>query len=95
MKATVKTKNKGSLNMRDKPSSGGVILAKIPYGTTIEIIPVDDDWCSVTYSEREGYVRREYLDEEVSEPKPPVYDLQAIYDDLKTLLKNIEKLLNK
>ena len=96
MKAQVKTNNKGSLNMRDKPSTSGIILEKIPYGTYVEVIEEKDGWTQISLKDRYGYVMTKYLDVyNGDQPEPTISkaDLQAIYDKLNEALKLIKGVL--
>ena len=92
MIATVKTDNKGTLNLRKSPVSGTEVLAQIPYGTQLEAEKVDNSWSKVTFKGKTGYVMNKFL----SEAGTSAFDkddLQAIYNSLKTTLSMIEKLL--
>jgi len=51
----------GPLNMRRTASSKADIIDKIPKDTILEVIIVDDTWCSCTYNGSEGYIMTKYL----------------------------------
>ena len=96
MKMQVKTDNKGSLNLRANSSSSSAILAQIPYGTVLEVEKVNDTWSKTIYNNRTGYVMNKFLLASSTSPSPSTFDkdkLQAIYDNLKTTLSLIEKIL--
>lgn len=88
----VKTPNQGSLNMRDKPNTKGMILKKIPNGTILEA-KIDGDWAKVTYSGETGYVMVNYLTDQDTSVSVTKEDLQKVYDGLQAVLKTIENIL--
>ena len=90
MTVYVKTNNKGSVNLREKPDKSSKALAQIPYQTKLEIQYVDGTWSKTTYNGKTGYVMTEFLSTEKAFTKT---ELQAIYDSLKSTLTMIEKLL--
>lgn len=49
----------GGLNLRQSP--GGTVLANIPQGWQLSVIPYDDTWAYTTYNGQEGYVMLRYL----------------------------------
>ena len=54
--------NPGSwLNLRKGPSSTSERLAKIPRGSTVEVLTQDGDWWQVRYAGRIGWAASEYL----------------------------------
>jgi uncharacterized protein YgiM (DUF1202 family) len=89
VKAKVATNNKGTLNLREGASSKAAILAKIPYGETVEADEPVDGWSHVNYKGKDGYVKYEYLDTGHTVSATPT--LQDIYDSLKATLKLIEE----
>ena len=88
----VKTPNQGSLNMRDKPDTKGMILKKIPNGTILEA-KIDGDWAKVAYSGETGYVMANYLTDQDTSVSVTKEDLQEVYDGLQVVLKTIENIL--
>ena len=88
----VKTPNQGTLNMRDKPDTRGMILKKIPNGTILEA-KIDGDWAKVTYSGETGYVMTNYLTDQDTSVSVTKEDLQKVYDGLQAVLKTIENIL--
>lgn len=89
MTVYVKTANKGTLNLRVKPN--GTILAQIPYGTKLEA-ESEGEWSKVTYNNKVGYVKSEFLSTS-KEKTITKNDLQQVYDSLSQTLKTIEKIL--
>ena len=88
----VKTPNQGTLNMRDKPDTRGMVLKKIPNGTILEA-KIDGDWAKVTYSGETGYVMANYLTDQDTSVSVTKEDLQKVYDGLQAVLKTIENIL--
>lgn len=60
--ATIKTSNKGPLNMRKSDSGKSEIITRIPYQTTVEVLEKGDEWSKVKYDDAMGYVMTKYLD---------------------------------
>ena len=61
MTVYVNTANKGTLNMREKPTKNSKVLLAIPYHTSLEAEYVDNTWSKVTYNGKTGYVMTEFL----------------------------------
>lgn len=57
----VNTANKGSLNLRSRPSHGNTAIAQIPYGTTVEVLSTKSGWSEIRVSGKTGYVKSSYL----------------------------------
>lgn len=103
MRAKVRTNNKGSLNLREKPSTSSTVICKIPYNSDIEVEEASDEWYKVTFNKYQGYALKKYI--LVDDEDGPLYteqqstitqaDLKAIYDSLKEALKLIEGVLKK
>ena len=51
----------GSLNLRQRPVSGGKILTRVPNGTQLRVTRVDGKWCYTTYNGQSGYVMSSFL----------------------------------
>ena len=51
----------GSLNLRQRPVSGGKILDRVPNGTQLRVTRVDGKWCYTTYNGQSGYVMSSFL----------------------------------
>lgn len=88
----VNTENKGTLNLRAEPSSSSQVLARIPYGTSLELTPKNETWSKTKYNNIEGYVMNKFLSSEnpLSITKS---DIQKIYNSLKECLATIENIL--
>lgn len=91
MKAYVNTANKGTLNMRAAPSTSSMVLAQIPYGTSLETEFTTEEWSKVTYNGKTGYVMNKFLGESTNQVTKE--DLQRIYNSLKSTLLTIESVL--
>ena len=59
--ATVYTKNRGSLNLRQEPKSAENVIAQIPYGTKIALLDRGGAWCEVMFGTIHGYVMTSFL----------------------------------
>ena len=90
----VSTPNQGTLNLREKPNTKGMILKKIPYGIALDCEVIDNEWAKVSYDGETGYVMMKFLAQEVmSKPAITQEDLQKVYNGLKEVLKTIENIL--
>ena len=58
--ATVVTQ-RGSLNLRMQPSSGGKILRTLQPGTVVDVYQIDGQWAFISYRDYSGYVMVSYL----------------------------------
>ena len=58
--AKVATK-KGPLKMRVSASEKSRVTDEIPNGTCILVLQEDDQWCQVSYQEKKGYCKTEFL----------------------------------
>ena len=58
--AKVATK-KGPLKMRVSASEKGRVADEIPNGTCILVLQENTDWCQVSYQEKTGYCKTEFL----------------------------------
>jgi uncharacterized protein YgiM (DUF1202 family) len=90
MTVYVNTANKGTLNLRAEPSPSAKVLARIPYHTSLESEYVDNTWSKVTYNDKTGYVKTEFLSNGKAVTRS---DLEQIYNSLKSTLETIEKIL--
>lgn len=68
----VKTSNYEPLNLREAESTKSKIIAKIPYGTKVELLDffVGSTWASCNYDGHYGYVMTQYLSFDKPHPKP-------------------------
>lgn len=91
MKVTVKTKNLGTLNLRAQPKKSGIVIAQIPYGATLEVDNLNNEWIEVEYKGKKGFVMREFLSSSSTITRE---DVKRIYDSLESALKIIKEVLN-
>jgi len=49
------------VNLRATPSTDGAIVTKLSWGTTVDLVSLDDGWYSVSYNGTAGYVSADYL----------------------------------
>ncbi len=77
-----------TVNMRDKPSRQGGIIAKVPVGSAVEILFDQGQWMQIEYQGKSGYMMSDYLEygqggesgtEMLSVPRG---ELEKIYDQL-------------
>lgn len=75
-----------NLNLRSAPSTSASILAKLPKGTAVEIVTVDENgWTQVMHNGRVGYVSSEYLKTGTASQSTASSAEQQIYDRLKAM----------
>ena len=55
------TTKKGPLRLRAKDSEKSRVLAEIPNGTLILVTEETETWCKLTYNNKTGYSKTEYL----------------------------------
>ena len=60
--AIVDVPNDGTVNVREKPSTGSVISARLREGEKVTILEDDGTWCRVEYT-RTGYIMTRFLAE--------------------------------
>ncbi|MBR6186854.1 MAG: SpoIID/LytB domain-containing protein [Clostridia bacterium] len=51
----------GSLNLREKKKANARVLLTIPENALVTVLEKGDTWCFVTYQEKTGYVKTEFL----------------------------------
>lgn len=51
-----------TVNMRDKPSRQGGIIAKVPVGSEVEILFDQGQWMQIEYNGKSGYMMSDYLE---------------------------------
>ena len=59
--ATVYTANRGSLNLRSRPSRGNTTIAQLPFGTQVAVLSVQGAWTQVIAQGQHGYVQSSFL----------------------------------
>lgn len=61
-RAVVVAESGGTVNLRNRASRAGKILARVPLGTTITITEPGEKWATVKYGSISGYMMAEFLD---------------------------------
>lgn len=61
MQMIVTSENGAGVNMRARPSTQGMYIARIPEGTVLDAEIVSSDWCKVNYNGRSGYAMSLFL----------------------------------
>lgn len=93
-----------NMNLRDKPTISGVILAEIPKGSRIEVLEVHDSWGKTTYGGMTGWcsLSEIFVRRIGGVTTPPYCDFQELYesekkraDDLQQILERIERALHE
>ncbi|MDR0948063.1 MAG: C40 family peptidase [Lachnospiraceae bacterium] len=51
----------GNLNVREKPSTSGKLVGKMPKDSACEVLDIEDEWAYIKSGEVEGYVNLEFL----------------------------------
>lgn len=71
-RATVYTRNGGSLNLRSQARHANNILAAIPFGDAVAVLERGGAWSRVSYQGQAGYVMSSFLrfDQEAPQPTP-------------------------
>lgn len=77
-KAVVVAASGSTVNLRGTPYKGGVILAKVPVGTAVDVLEVGSEWCTVTALGKRGYMMRQFLSLEWGEKGPDDVDKQQV-----------------
>lgn len=63
VKAVVVAESGGTVNMRKKPSTAvWNVIARVPLGTTVEIIEPGESWATIRYGGKTGYMMAKFLD---------------------------------
>jgi len=60
--AVVVAESGSTVNFRKKPSTASVRIAKIPLGTTVEILQPGETWAAIKYQGKTGYMMAKFLD---------------------------------
>lgn len=60
-RAIVRSENGLGVNLRAQKSTGSELLAKIPEGTTLDVLEEGERWCRVSWGGRTGYAMSEFL----------------------------------
>lgn len=82
----------GALNMREQPQKSAERVCQIPDGSIITVTDEALEWAKTSYSGRDGWVMKQYL-EPVQDPEPDPdsitvsrKELEKIYDALGDML---------
>lgn len=60
--AVVVAEHGSTVNLRKTPSMKGALIARVPLGTTVEITDPGEDWATIIYLNKKGYMKAEFLD---------------------------------
>ena len=87
--------NGGDLNLRQEPTKNSAGLAKIPYGTALEIAGLSDDgaWGYCSYGGKQGWVMMSFLsstapDPSKSQAEKAKSDMESMNAEFNTMNKN-------
>lgn len=61
-KNVVYAKTTAKVNMRQEPNTNCAILASVPAATKMPLIEEADGWYKVSYDNKEGYIREDYIE---------------------------------
>ena len=99
--AIITANNAFPINMRQLPDINSPLIAKIPQGTTVDILnEVNEDWALIKYENLQGYVMRKFLSIKVETPIIPnanitKEELVAIQEKLRDALALVDQLIQK
>lgn len=94
--ATVVAKTGSTVNFRSSPSKNAQIIAKIPFGTIVDVLQeVNTEWAKIQYNGTKGYMMREFLVkennktlyEQLQQIRAQVVDTLTLIDNLLTTIK--------
>lgn len=54
-----------TVNLRQRPDKGSLIIARVPIGTPVQVKDTTDNWAQVTYGNHTGYMMVQYLKAEL------------------------------
>ena len=60
--AIVVAESGGTVNFRRTPSLRGALLCRIPLGTKVEIVAPGEEWATIKYNGKTGYMMAKFLD---------------------------------
>lgn len=60
-KAEVQVSAGSSLNLREEPRAGALVLEKMPKGAVVEVLETTEEWWRVRYKGETGWAAEEYL----------------------------------
>ena len=58
----VYAKTTAKVNMRQEPNTNCAVLASVPAGTKMPLIEEAGGWYKVSYDNKEGYIREDYIE---------------------------------
>lgn len=61
-RAVVVAESGGTVNMRKTPSLRGALICRIPLGTTVDIVAPGEEWATIKYANKTGYMMAKFLD---------------------------------
>lgn len=87
--------NGGDLNLRQEPSKNSAGLAKIPYGTQLEIadLSADGAWGYCSYAGRQGWVMMSFLS--LTPPDPSKSKAEKARSDLEAMNNEFQIMNNR
>lgn len=65
------------VNVRAEASTDGERLGSVEKGAEVQVVGIADDWATVKYDGREGYIKAEYLTKETSDAQAEDNDASA------------------
>jgi uncharacterized protein YgiM (DUF1202 family) len=93
VKGIVSTSNRGKLNVREAPSASARLVFQIPYGETVTVDNLTDEWTSIEYQNKTGYAKTEFIKPVSTSVSKE--DLQKIYNSLSECLATIKLVMEK
>ena len=61
MTATVWASSGATVNLRSKPSAAASLVDQVPIGSTVTVISTSDDWSTVNWCGKKGYMMTKFL----------------------------------
>ena len=75
-KALVVASSGSTVYLRATPDTSKPYLAKVPVGSTVDVLEIGSEWCTVSALGKHGYMMREFLALEGAEKGPDDVDNQ-------------------
>ena len=60
--AIVVAESGSTVNMRRTPSLRGALICRVPLGTKVEVVAPGEEWCTIQYNGKTGYMMAKFLD---------------------------------
>ena len=60
--AVVVAESGSTVNLRRTPSLKGALIDRVPLGTTVEITDPGEEWATIIYKNKKGYMMAKFLD---------------------------------